>query len=143
VFADEFEEFEEMAERKFITCWKSGYEYKYSTDGINLYDKYNDKISKQIIDRKRGSYSNEVTKKPDELKFIVKSWGCTSDNWDDNTPCASRKLGKYGTENTNELWTNTWFIDFDNANMIFKRIVENAIGPRTETINYTCVSGNN
>ena len=125
VFADEFEEFDKISERKFITCWKSGQEFKYSTDGKNLYDEYNEKLINENINIKDNGIIEDVTghdkitKKPNELKFIIERL---------------RKNKSHGTR----IYSR--FIDFENANMIWK--ISREYDEEDEIINYTCISGN-
>jgi hypothetical protein len=140
VFADEFEEFEKMAERKFMSCLDDENNgKKYSTDGENLYGWDNKKLSKveTELEIKQGAYRNEVTKKPDELKFIVKTFSCINFDYNDETPCSTRDISA-----SNLIYTETTFIDFENVNVIFKEIRE---GRQTllEIVRYTCELGDN
>ena len=88
--ADEFEEFEELTERKHIACRDAyGYMEKFSTDGKNLYvDPYTFPSSVAI-------------KKEGKLKFINIFYVCTKE---DENSCSSDELTKIKE-----------FIDFENT----------------------------
>ena len=94
--ADEFEEFEELTERKHIACRDAhGYMEKFSTDGKNLYQDPYTFPQPQVI------------KKEGKLKFIFKYSICTKE---DENSCSSDELTKIKE-----------FIDFENTIYIVER----------------------
>ena len=106
VFADEFEEFEEyekMAERKYMSCLDDESNgMKYSTDGENLYE---DPYTFPSFNYDESSGIG-VIKKEGKLKFINISYVCTKE---DEFSCSSDELTKI-----------TEFIDFENTIYIVK-----------------------
>jgi len=102
--ADEFEEFEELTERKHIACRNAyGLMEKFSTDGKNLYqDPYSFPLSNYSESSRYG-----VIKKEGKLKFINIFYVCTKE---DENSCSSDELTKIKE-----------FIDFENTIYIVER----------------------